>query len=177
MANHEAYQKVFYPGRPHGIKGEIKYNACFPFNEEMETLDVVFIAKGKAYIPYFVEAIQLLSDDTCYIQFEDIKSKEDAMNFCKQALFLPENELEKYFDLEESDYLDLIDYTCKTATGQLIGTIVDIEEFPGQVLAKIQRGDKAVLVPLADELIVSIDDEKQEIILNLASGYLETFES
>jgi 16S rRNA processing protein RimM len=176
MANHEAYQKVFYPGRPHGIKGQIKYSSVYPMFEEMLDVKVLFIHKGGSFLPYFIEEIDLLDADTCFIKWEECDSKESAMTFCKYELFIHQDDLESYFDLEENPFEKLIGYTCYDPLGEKIGEIIDIEAFPGQMMAHIDYKGKEIMIPLAEELMGQTDDKKQSIIFNLPEGFLAIFD-
>lgn len=176
MANHEAYQKVFYPGRPHGIKGQIKYTSVYPMFEEISDLKALFIHKGGSYLPYFIDEIEILTADTCFIKWEDCDSKESAMTFCKYELFIEEDVLDEYFDLEENPFEKLIGYTCFNANGDKIGEILDIEEFPAQVMAQVNYKGKEIMIPLAAELIIKTDDKKKELTFNLPEGYLAIFD-
>ena len=176
MANHEAFHKIFYPGKPHGIKGQIKDTSPYPFLDNIDQLSTLFILKGNAYIPYFIDHLEVIADDTCFITWEDCSSKEIAMNFCKYELYIAEEEVSTYFDLSDYPFEDWIGYTIIDKEKGTIGKIVAIEEYPGQYMAKVSYGAKEIMIPLADELLEKTDDKKKIVYLQLPEGFLEIFD-
>ena len=57
-------------------------------------------------------------------------------------------------------------------TGEFIGTIEDIEAMPAQDLAKVSHRGKEVLIPLADELVLTVDHKARTIKVVIPDGLL-----
>jgi ribosomal 30S subunit maturation factor RimM len=52
----------------------------------------------------------------------------------------------------------------------LVGTIIGIEAIPGNDLLVVERDGTEVLIPLHEDLIVSVNPKKEELLLDLPEG-------
>ncbi len=55
----------------------------------------------------------------------------------------------------------------------LIGIINEVHDFAGNLLLSIDYKGKEAMVPLNDDLIVRLDDDKREIELRIAEGLFD----
>ena len=51
--------------------------------------------------------------------------------------------------------------------------ILRVEEYPQQLMAVVQPGDKEILIPLSDQLITSIDKPNRVLMMNIPEGLLD----
>jgi hypothetical protein len=63
-------------------------------------------------------------------------------------------------------------YTYSYATLGEIGVIADLVELPFQLLAKVQVNNREVLIPLVEDFILDIQENKKVIYLTLPDGLL-----
>jgi 16S rRNA processing protein RimM len=64
-------------------------------------------------------------------------------------------------------------YRVVDRTKGLLGTVSGLEEYPMQTLFRIRREEKEILIPVHEDLILSIDPEKKEIVMELPEGIEE----
>ncbi len=56
-----------------------------------------------------------------------------------------------------------------------VGKIERIEEMPGNDMFVVKRGEKEVLLPVVEDLIIEIDDELKTITYNAPEGLIEIY--
>lgn len=67
-------------------------------------------------------------------------------------------------------------YALDDVTLGRIGRIAKVEPMPGQIMLTVQGGYGEVLVPLADDLVVSVDDGAGVLTMDLPHGLVPTGE-
>ncbi len=153
----------------HGLKGELKLHVEDAYIEDLSQAQAVFIAIAQQKLPYFVESIR--SGGTI-IKLEEVDDLETAATLQKAALFLPADQLSA--PEEEEDGLSAWNgFIIEDQDGRHIGPIVQAVELPQQVLAEVEFEGKIIMVPLHEDLIISIDPEQQLIRMSLPDGLLE----
>lgn len=54
-----------------------------------------------------------------------------------------------------------------------MGEILRVESWPAQDMLIVQKGEKEIMVPLTDDFLVDILEDKQEFIMDLPEGLLD----
>lgn len=149
--------------------------ATFDYPILRTDLKALFISKGSMHQPLLVEKLEQSDDFTLLIKWKNYNSKEEAQILHNKELFLDENLIPQYFDKEELD--DLIDYEVYNGEEKL-GTVIELYKTNQQetLEIKLENGEK-LLVPLIEEYIVTIDDEKEAIYCNLSEDFIKMFSS
>lgn len=160
-------------GKPHGIKGEL--NAAIDGNVDLGRLEKVALDIDGIYVPFFLDAVRPKRVDSVIIGIDGIDSEEKASQLVNKTIyaFAADNVVEA--DEEGGLYAsDLIGYTIVHANGQPVGTITDINDSTDNALfiVTLPQGHP-VYIPIADELIEEINQEKKYIVMTLPEGILE----
>lgn len=175
--NLDQYIQVGKLYKPHGLKGELNIGFDFPFfmpEREEEALKVLFVGKKQSPLPYFIEYIKETGKGLL-VKFEDVNDRNAAVLLSNKMVFLPEDQLAEHFDLDDDEgaYGFLTGFQLYNQEEQLIATIEDVLLFPQQELAQISYEGREVLIPLADELIIEINEAKQKLVIQLQEGLLD----
>jgi len=135
----------------------------------------LFIQKGVMYQPLLIERCEWVDDTTAHIKWKGYDSKEQVSTLHNRELYLDEKIALKHFkELEEED---LIGYEMYVGE-EKFGTVIGIYETPQQETMEIQLlNDKKLLVPLIEEYVITIDDEKEIIYCELSNEYIDIFSS
>ena len=146
--------------KTHGFKGGLKVEK---YSEEpLKEKESVFIHMGGKPVPFF---IQMVSDSKDYaiLFLEDASSEEQARKYCGKEILIPSTES----SLEETHF---IGYTCVDSSESLIGTIIDVVEYPQQLMIRFKEHQN--MIPLVEDFIIDMDHDKRVIQLNLPDGLL-----
>jgi 16S rRNA processing protein RimM len=156
-----------------GFDGTTVVSFDYPILEA--NFKALFISKGSMYLPLIVEKIEQPDDYTLLIKWKNYNSKEEAQLLHNKELFLDEKFIPNYFDEEELD--EFIGYEVYNREEKL-GEVIDLYQTNQQETLEIKLADnKKLLVPLIEEFVVTIDDEKSIIYCELSKEFIEMFSS
>jgi len=134
----------------------------------------VFIeVRRESYIPYFIEAQKVLNHEEVLLSLDEVDSMELAKALSGKNVYLEEEVFSKLKPKAVS--VDMIGFMVSDKTYGQIGTVEDLFETPGQVLATVQYKGKEVIIPLIEATIVGIDATRKTISVNLPEGLLDVY--
>ncbi len=156
---------------PHHLKGEVKFYFDDAFAEGIGIWDVLFLQiKGGKLIPHFVEHTKHHG----VIKFEEIDDRTHAMKLNKAGIWIKDKELSKLPEKEEAPGPDqFIGFLLVDEHLGEIGEIVDVLEFPSQIMAFVKYEEREILIPLNEAFINNIELEDKTIRTSLPDGILD----
>jgi 16S rRNA processing protein RimM len=163
--------------KPHGVNGEIV--ATISDGIDISGLSCVIFDIDGIYVPFFIESSRSRGRESFLLSIDGITDEYQAKTLCGKTVFALATECGQPVDGDETDgdgfYAeDLIGFTVKTDDNSLTGEITDVDDSTDNVLFVITADDgKTVYVPVADEFIVDIDTEADEITFSLPAGLLD----
>jgi 16S rRNA processing protein RimM len=167
----DSYTSVGILRKPHGLSGAFG----FIFTRELKSLKKYpphfFIEVKGSYIPYFVSKIDLKDIFTGYISFEEVTKLEQAKPLVNSDLYLDDKGVSTFFKKEAVEYDYLIGYTAYDNETEL-GPIVEILSHPAQILVSVNVKGSEVLIPLVDDLLLSIEKRKKKIVFDVPEGLI-----
>ncbi len=125
----------------------------------------------KSYIPFFIESISSTKNEFI-IKFEEIHSREEAKKLLQKNVYSIDENIEI---LDDNDsWLFLIGFQLKNNnTKQDIGKILNVAQLGMQVFVEIDYNHRFIHIPIHNNLIKKIDEEKKIIYLDIADGLLD----
>ena len=125
---------------------------------ELDTKEPVFIEFDGLPVPFFVQDIQPRGNGKVIAHLNDVTSLEDAEEIVGRDIYMEGEEEEEI----EEDFTgwSLLD------KGRLVGEVTGLEEFPGNPCLCVGE----ILVPLHEDLVISVDRNRREIDLDLPEG-------
>lgn len=172
----QEYQSIGYTKKTYGVKGELKLNIPDKYLEDFAQAEVLFLGLAGRKIPYFVEYINFENPFT--LKLEDCNSKEAAIELTSKEIFMRTKDLlaaeEKVIVLEGGlVYEKCVDYHIQDKNLGVLGKITEVIEYPQQEMATIIIKEKEMLIPLNEQLIISINDTSKVIEMDLPEGLLD----
>lgn len=162
-------------GKPHGIKGEL--NAVIDENVDLDRLEKVAIDIDGIFVPFFFNSIRPKRQDSVIVYIDGIDSEEKAATLVNKTLyaFAADDVIIAGEDDGGMYAADLIGYTIVHADGRPIGVIADINDSTDNALfiVDIPGQENQAYIPIADDLIDEINEEKKYIVMTLPEGILE----
>lgn len=160
--------------KQHGYKGDVTVHLDVDDASKYEQLKAVFIERGTALIPYFIEKMEVKSGGQYKVTFEGVRGAHSAEELVGANLFLPLTQLEPLTG-KKFYYHEVIGFMVEDETEGEIGPIEDIIDFSVNPLAKVLVGDAEILVPLNDDVIEELDREKKVMRVKLPEGLLDLY--
>lgn len=171
--NIDACFELGYVIKKHGLKGEISIFIDADEPQNYQDLESVFVEIDQKLIPFFIEYISLRGDKAI-VKLEDIDSVEEAEDLQGARLFLPLDALPE-LEKDQFYYHQVIGYHVNDEISGPIGVVKDIFETSAHDLMSINHKGKEILIPMADEIIKSVDHINKIIQVNLPEGLLDIY--
>lgn len=158
----------------HGLLGEVVLVHNTAQGDALGGLKTLFVEeRTNSFIPYFIEDIRTKNDRELYVKFEDISSKESAGKLLRKQVYLEE----KYFRqiVKNNSILYYLGFEVIDAQAGDLGPVAEVLEMPSQLLMKVYQGEKELLIPINEQTLQNIDEEKKVIRVNLPDGLLDIY--
>lgn len=161
-------------GKPHGISGAFRFLLDRPLKSKKKAPPYFLIESKGTFTPFFIVSIEWLGLSDGFIQFEEVKSPEEARRYSGTALHLYEKDSQTLFAKNQDQIGFLVGYTIIDEELGEVGVISALIDNPAQLLANVttMAGDE-VMIPLPDEFIVDINKKRKELTVTLPEGLLD----
>ena len=194
-------QQVAQVLKSNGTDGELVIGFREIAPEDINLKEPVFIVFDGLPVPFFIESFTKRGNTKALVRLTDICSMEDVEEITGKAVYVEDDSLPE-LTLEEDGYAALVGWTVlvpeipdqvgddknrligedKAAvepslpalTGNLIevGTITDFMDIPNNPCIEVETENGAVIIPLHEDFILSVDPEYQEIIMQIPAGLI-----
>ncbi len=171
-------EKCFYLGkvtRVIGFKGEVVVFVDSDEPENYSQLDAVFLDIGKKLIPFFIDSIVPRNKNNQFtVKFQDVDSSGEAETITGRDLYLP---LDVLPPLEDNNFYfwEVKQFKVIDEHKGDIGTINQIQDYPGNPLFEIQHGSKQILIPVKDDFIKKVDRKNKTIFIDAPPGLIDIY--
>ena len=132
--------------------------------DDFSTEEPVFIYFDGLPVPFFIESLTRCGNAKAIVRLNDINCLKDAEEIVGQAVWAE-------FEDEEDDEDDLSMLVGWTLLGA--GVITDFIDIPANPCLEVETKKGAVLVPLHEDLIISMDPDRKEIEMDIPDGLLD----
>ena len=170
MIRKEETVRIGFFARPHGIKGELSLVTDYNLFVDEEDSYVICEMDG-ILVPFFVESSRYKSPTTILVKLEGVDNEITAKRFVNQEVFYPANRLKEPF-VDNLEWKHLIGYISEDKEKGELGIITFVDNTTINTLLSVDYHGKELLVPVADELVESIDHERRKVVLCLPEGLI-----
>lgn len=169
--NREDLCKVGKFGKPHGTKGEIGIVTTCDLFEDADDPYLVCEIDG-IFVPFFIEDFRYKSGNVLLVKMENIDSEEAVKSFINREVYYPAAALDEAAGEPDYTWGDFIGYAVTDHAHGPLGQITDTDESTINVLLQIDHNGKELLIPAAEEFILSVDHDKKEMEVSIPEGLL-----
>lgn len=152
--------------KTYGFEGAVVVRSESGITGEPQQGEPVFVITDGIPVPFFIREAFSPAPDTLIISFDDYLTPE-SVACLRGCEVLAEGEDEPGDDLKALKGFTISD----TGTG-LTGTITEIIQNPGQLMAVALFKGMEVYIPLHPDLIVSVDKKHKAITMALPGGLI-----
>ncbi len=160
--------------RTHGNKGEVLVHFDVDDAASYRKLESVYLDLRGERIPFFIARLELLHNRKAVVRFQDFDSQEDAESLRGLEMYLPADRLPKLkgrqFYFHEITGFGVID----SRRGN-IGTVAGVLEMPQQALLQVKQGDKEILIPAVDAIILKVNRTRRILEIDAPDGLIELY--
>ena len=172
-------QQVAQVLKSNGTDGELvmSFRAIAP--EDINLQEPVFIVFDGLPVPFFIESFTKRGNSKALVRLTGIHCQDDVDEIAGKAVYIEEGE-EQEMSLEEDGFAALVGWMLLTPSSDSsedmelieVGEITDFVDIPNNPCIEVETENGAVMIPLHEDLILSVDPEYQEIIMQIPEGLL-----
>ena len=175
-------QQIAQVLKSNGTDGELVMGFRDIAPEDINLEEPVFIVFDGLPVPFLIESFTKRGNTKALVHLTDICSMEDVEEISGKAVYVSSDSIPE-MTLEEDGYAELVGWTVLTPTdghsdisedeGLIeVGEITDFIEIPNNPCIEVETINGAVMIPLHEDLILSVDPEYQEIIMQIPAGLI-----
>ena len=174
-------QQVAQVLKSNGTDGELVMGFREVAPEDINLQEPVFIIFDGLPVPFYIESFTKRGNTKALVRLTDIRSMEDVEEIAGKAVYVEDDQIPE-MSLEEDGFAALVGWTLLTPEipDQVgddmevieVGEITDFIDIPNNPCIEVETENGAVMIPLHEDLILSIDPEYQEIIMQIPAGLI-----
>lgn len=155
--------------KPNGADGEFVMGFSDYAPENLTDGEPVFICYDGLPVPFFVSSFVQRGASKALVRLEGIDSSKDVMEILGQPVYM---DAALFEDEQEEGLQNLIGWVLLDQTGRKLGEISDFEDIPGNPCLCVQTSGGQSLVPLHEDLILSVNSEERKITMTIPDGLI-----
>jgi len=170
-------EDCFYLGKivsKYSYRGELLIKLDTDDPQLYEKMESVFVSIRDSLVPFFIEKSRLHKSNLLRVQFDDIKSEEEAQRLVGAELFLPLSMLPKLSG-NRFYYHEIIGFSLQDAKHGNLGVITGVNDSAAQALFELEKEGKQLLIPINDEIIQKVDRSKRTIFVSTPEGLVDLY--
>jgi len=159
--------------KPHGFHGELLFSFTNDIFDRVDCDYIVCRIDG-ILVPFFIKEYRFKSDTTALFTLKGIDTDEKASFFTDTPVFFPKKYIDECDDNEVTlEYFK--GFTIEDKSGNVVGTIQNIDDSTANILFGVEHKGKEILVPAQEDLIEEVNHNTRTITMSLPKGLLELF--
>ena len=181
MAGSDNLQQIAQVLKSNGTDGELVMGFREIAPEDINLNEPVFIVFDGLPVPFFIESFAKRGNTKALVHLTDICSMEDVEEIAGKAVYVEVDALPE-MSLEEDGFAALIGWLLLAPAGddmdddsmevEEVGEITDFIDIPNNPCIEVETKNGAVMIPLHEDLILSVDPENLEIVMQIPAGLL-----
>lgn len=172
MIKKEEVFKIGQFAKPHGIKGEISLVTNCDLFGDVEDPCVICEIDG-ILVPFFIEEYRYKTDTVMLVKLENVDDEKVAREFTNREVFFLLDAVDADDLVGDMSWDSFIGYTVADQKHGELGMITDVDETTINVLLQIDHNGEEILLPAAEELILSADHENKILQVSIPEGLLD----
>ncbi len=174
-------QQIAQVLKSNGTDGELVMSFRDIAPEDINLSEPVFIIFDGLPVPFFIESFTRRGNSKALVRLTDICSQEDVDEIAGKAVYVDDSQIPE-MTLEEDGFAALVGWMLLTPADDRtdddmelyeVGEITEFIDIPNNPCIEVETENGAVMIPLHEDLILSVDPEYQEIIMQIPDGLLD----
>ncbi|MBR0052374.1 MAG: hypothetical protein IJP73_00575 [Bacteroidales bacterium] len=159
-------QRIAQVLKSNGREGELLVGFVGMAPEDIDLEEPVFIEFDGLPVPFYFESFTPRGNTRALVRLTGVRNLTDAEELVGRDVLAED-------DLYEDDEEDLTGWTLLDADGTEVGTVTAHEDIPGNPCIWVETGHGEVLVPLREELVLHVDEQKETLRMEIPEGLLD----
>ena len=161
--------------KTHGIAGELVMTS--PYDGLFEGTDAppyIICDMDGILVPFFIERYRPRGAASLLVKLEYVDDEHAARRFVHRTAYYPIDRLpEDDPKGEDLAWERFVGYRLTDAEGHEVGTVAAVDASTVNVLFRVDRGGQELLIPVAGEVVHSVDHAARCIVVDMPEGLLD----
>lgn len=167
-SNKDHFVQIGQVLKSNGTDGQVIISLSGIDAEDISEKEPLFIFHDGLPVPYFISSAQRRGHNKILAYLTDCCCIEDAEELAGCGLWLHDE------DADDGGYIDFTGWTLRDESKDLALEIKGVEEIPGNPCLIVGYGSGELLVPLHEDLIGAVDEQKMILDMTLPEGLLDS---
>lgn len=163
---------IGYTKKPKGIRGYLRIEVQDKYIDDLNNARALFLDLDGSQVPFLIE--KFIIDSQLLIKLDEVDTPQQAELYTSKSAFLERKEIKIASD-EEDETHPWIGYQVIDQEEQLRGSIASIEAYPNQLMSFIVNENHSFMMPIHEDTVMNVDENKQIIQINLPEGIEDLF--
>ena len=159
-------QRIAQVLKSNGRDGELLVSFTGIAPEDIDLEEPVFVEIDGLPVPFYFESFQQRGNTRALVRLTGVRSLTDADELAGAVLYAED-------DLYEDEDEDLTGWTVLDADGSEVGTVTAHEDIPGNPCVWVRTKKGEALLPLHEQLVLSVDEDAQTLRMVIPEGILD----
>jgi 16S rRNA processing protein RimM len=158
--------------KSNGTEGEVLVGFRGISPEDLNVKEPVFIEFDGLPVPFFIESFTRKGSNRAITRLTGVKNLADAEELAGKDVFAVKEAIDSG---EDEDFLspdELTGWTLLDADNRTVGEISGYEDIPGNLCVYVETADGQAMIPLHEDLILSVDENSRTITVAVPDGLL-----
>lgn len=160
-----------------GNQGELKLSFFYGVQiPNWAAVKALFLGIETNPVPFFIKTIDTDHfPEKVYVTLEEIKNQTEAYSFKETKVYLPSDQIHLTNYEKEDDKHQWIGYRIINLENKIDATVEELLDMPTHEVIQFTLNGKEVLLPVTEETLTEVDDEKQILRVTIPDGLLEIY--
>ena len=156
--------------KSNGTDGDVIISFTGILPEDIDIEEPVFIYFDGLPVPFYFESFTRKGSNKAIARLTGIRTLADADEIAGSDVYADEELVSGEY--EENDFSFLEGWSLQDADGHPKGTVSGFLDIPNNPCLEIMSGDEEIIIPLHDDLIEGIDEDKMILRMRIPDGLI-----
>jgi 16S rRNA processing protein RimM len=171
MIHREDLFQIGQFAKPHGIKGELSLVTDYDAFNQTNSPYLVCEMDGIP-VPFYIESHRPKGHSVILVKLEHVDDLTEAKRFVNRPVYCPPATVNNRSG-KDAGWSQFRGYILEDERKEEIGRVTDVDATTLNVLLHVDCSGKEILVPVAEELICSVDRTEKRMVVSLPDGLLD----
>lgn len=151
--------------KSNGTDGDVIISFTGILPEDIDIEEPVFIYFDGLPVPFFIESFTRRGTGKALVRLTGIGNLADAEEIAGKAVYIPDDS-----DTGINGFSSIIGWSLYDSNHNEVGIISDFFDIPGNPCIEAGTVSGTVLIPLHEDLVISIDEENKILTMTIPEG-------
>lgn len=159
--------------KTHGFKGKVIIRANPDMDCDIDTTEPAFLMIDGGLVPFFFTSAVEYTDDSLLVSFRWYDTPEASKKLVGCEVYIPATAKKRRSKRKDKQQEEYQGYTITDVAIGFEGTVAGLIRYPSHEVLEVNWNNTTVLIPLAPEIVTSVNHRRRIMEARLPEGLLE----